>query len=198
MLIIETNLSAAGFKLDYRLRQRPGTKRLKLTVQPGGQIIVSAPPRFSRRLIEQFIRQHRAWLEKQIERSKLLPTTTTNRRAYLKNKSAARQLAMERLAFFNQHYNFSYQRLTIRNQRTRWGSCSKQGALSFNYKISLLPPDLADYVIVHELCHLGQFNHSAKFWALVGQTIPDYLARRRALRRLGLSGFDLNSGDDLC
>ena len=108
-------------------------------------------------------------------------------RHYLRYKEAARELVKERLAYFNQFYGFSLQRLAIRNQRTRWGSCSKKGNLNFNYRILFLPPALADYLIVHELCHLKEFNHSARFWALVQQMIPEYKTTRRALRNIAVS-----------
>lgn len=93
---------------------------------------------------------------------------------YLEYKEKARELAHNRLKYFNQHYKLSYGKVSIRNQRSRWGSCSSKGNLNFNYKIALLPPHLADYVIVHELCHRGQFNHSQNFWDLVGETLPNY------------------------
>jgi predicted metal-dependent hydrolase len=93
----------------------------------------------------------------------------------------ARALAAARLAHFNTFYNFTYNQVRIRNQKTRWGSCSQKGNLNFTYKLILLSSRLVDYVIVHELCHLEQMNHSPKFWELVSQTIPDYKARRREL-----------------
>ena len=93
---------------------------------------------------------------------------------YLEYKETARSIVVSRLEHFNQHYNFKFGKISIRNQKSRWGSCSSKGNLNFNYKIALLPPYLADYVIVHELCHIGQFNHSQKFWDLVGETLPDY------------------------
>ncbi len=97
-----------------------------------------------------------------------------NRAAYLKYKEVARQLAKNRLAHYNAVYGFTVNRIAIKDSRSRWGSCSKKGNLNFSYKIALLPLDMADYVIVHELCHLGEFNHSQKFWDLVAQTVPNY------------------------
>lgn len=105
----------------------------------------------------------------------------TNYRAH---KEVARSFVLERLSFWNAYYGFSIGRVSIKNQRTCWGSCSAKGNLNFNYKIAALPPYLADYVIVHELCHLGELNHSARFWDLVGKSIPDYAKRRAALKKL--------------
>jgi len=102
---------------------------------------------------------------------------------YEKHKHAARRLVHERLAHFNQQYNFRFGRVSIKNQRTRWGSCSKLGNLNFNYKIALLPQPLADYLIVHELCHLGEFNHSSRFHALVARALPNHRELRRILNR---------------
>jgi predicted metal-dependent hydrolase len=106
-----------------------------------------------------------------------------NRQGYLAYKEQARQIATERLAHFNQFYNFTYGRISIRSQKTRWGSCSKRGNLNFNYRIALLPPHLADYIIVHELCHIGQFNHSRDFWNLVAKADPEYKAHRAELKK---------------
>lgn len=111
-----------------------------------------------------------------------LPRAKRGSAAHNGAKRAARALAHARLAHFNQFYGFTYQRVFIRNQKTRWGACSAKGNLGFNYRIAYLPPQLADYVIVHELCHLGQFNHSPAFWQLVAQMIPDYKTHRRELR----------------
>lgn len=105
---------------------------------------------------------------------------------YSKYKNVASILTNERLEYFNQFYNYKWGRVTIRNQKTRWGSCSKSGNLNFNYKIVLLTPKQADYIIVHELCHLKEFNHSQRFWDLVGNTIPDYKEVRSSLKTDGL------------
>ena len=104
-----------------------------------------------------------------------------NRSAYLKHKEAARVLVHERITYFNNLYQFEYGRVAIRDQRSRWGSCSRKGNLNFNYRIALLPPQLADYIVVHELCHLREFNHSKHFWNLVARAVPDYAAKRKAL-----------------
>jgi len=106
------------------------------------------------------------------------------RREYAERKEEARHLILSRLSHFNQFYNFTYNRVAVRNQKSRWGSCSSKKNINFNYRLVLIPPYLADYVIVHELCHLGQMNHSQKFWDLVGQAIPDYQKRRRELKAI--------------
>jgi len=96
----------------------------------------------------------------------------------------AKRLVLVRLAHFNRLYGFQWERISIRDQRSRWGSCSNRGTLSFNWRIATMPPEVADYVIVHELCHLGAFDHSASFWHLVRRALPDFHARRAALREI--------------
>ncbi|MFA6463413.1 MAG: M48 family metallopeptidase [Candidatus Paceibacterota bacterium] len=87
---------------------------------------------------------------------------------------------------FNTSYNFTYNSVKIKSTKTRWGSCSSKGNLNFSYKIALLPEHLADYLVVHELCHLGEFNHSENFWNLVEKTIPDFAQRRHELKKIKL------------
>ena len=106
-----------------------------------------------------------------------------NKKEYEKYKAQAFELATRRIEYFNAFYNFKYNGITIRDQKTRWGSCSTKGNINFNYKIVLLPPKLADYIIVHELCHLGQFNHSQKFWDLLAKIFPDHQALRVQLKK---------------
>lgn len=107
-----------------------------------------------------------------------------NSRHYRKHKEAARALVHARLFYYNTHYQVPLRKVFIKNSKSRWGSCSSKGNLNFNYKLLFLPPEVADYIIVHELCHLREFNHSSKFWTVVAQTLPDHKARRRALRQL--------------
>lgn len=101
-------------------------------------------------------------------------------------KKKALELVTSRLEFFNTTYNFKYNSVRIKNTTSRWGSCSSKGNLNFNYRIVLIDAKLADYIVVHELCHLGEFNHSEKFWGLVQKTIPDYIHIREELKKIGL------------
>jgi hypothetical protein len=98
-------------------------------------------------------------------------------------REQARCLVENRINYFNRFYNFEINRIAIKNAKTRWGSCSSKRNLNFNYKIIYLGPDLADYLMVHELCHLGELNHSKRFWALVFKTIPDYIKINKELKK---------------
>jgi len=107
------------------------------------------------------------------------------RRRFTKDKKEQARIFIEnRLSYINKLYNFKINRIAIKNTTTRWGSCSSKSNLNFNYKIIYLKPELADYLIVHELCHLGELNHSKRFWALVSKTIPDYAKVNKELKRI--------------
>lgn len=176
----------------YTLRKSPRARYMRLTVYHDGAVVVTTPLSFSPTAVERFVRKKARWLLSTIAFFKAHPVTTfprSSRAEYRKQKEAARTFAEQRLAHFNAHYGFRFHRVSIRNQKSRWGSCSKKGNLNFNYKIALLPAHLADYIIVHELCHLKAFDHSRAFWALVGEMIPDARERRRALRRIDVRGF---------
>lgn len=112
-----------------------------------------------------------------VRRKKLKPVSKAQR-------ERARALVHARLEHYNAHYNFTYHKVFIKNQKTRWGSCSSNGNLNFNYRITELTPELADYLVVHELCHLKEFNHGQAFWDLVAEQIPDYLELSKRLRHI--------------
>lgn len=111
------------------------------------------------------------------------------------HKARAHALVMARLQYFQSvyrdqfGYTFLYKKVTIKNQFSRWGSCSRKGNLNFNYRIVFLPPEQADYLIVHELCHLGEFNHSKNFWDLVEKTTPNWKKLRHELKEGGKKLF---------
>lgn len=121
---------------------------------------------------------------KVIKRKSKKKIKKSSRENFLKHKNDTKILVLERLNFYNLHYKFSYNRITIKNVTSRWGSCSRKNNLNFNYRIAHLPKELSDYIVVHELCHLGQFNHSQKFWDLVEETIPNYLELRNKLKKI--------------
>ncbi len=185
---MQRRIKLQGEEIDYNLRKNRRTKRLRLTIYCDGSLAVSAPRRLSLGDIENYILQKSDWVLSKLKifknKAKSSIFNGTNARDYLQLKEVALKLAQEKVAVFNQQYNLTYRRISIRNQKTRWGSCSRAGNLNYNYKITLLPERLADYIIVHELCHLQEFNHSRRFWDLVAQTVPDYKQRRKEIRNL--------------
>ncbi|MCB1161442.1 MAG: SprT family zinc-dependent metalloprotease [Candidatus Krumholzibacteriia bacterium] len=97
----------------------------------------------------------------------------------------AKELLSARVAHWSAATGLAPTRLSVRDTRSRWGSCSARGHLSFNWKIVMAPPAVVDYLVVHELCHLRHLDHSPRFWTLVGRHCPDYERARRWLRRRG-------------
>jgi len=106
------------------------------------------------------------------------------RRFTTEKREQARYFVENRISYFNKFYKFEINRIAIKNTSARWGSCSSKRNLNYNYKIIYLKPALADYLIVHELCHLKEFNHSKRFWSLVYKTIPAYVKINKELRRI--------------
>ncbi|MCX6703519.1 MAG: M48 family metallopeptidase [Candidatus Zambryskibacteria bacterium] len=182
-------------KIEYLLKISKRASQLRLTVQTNGGVIVTAPELLSLGFIERAVGSRAKWILEKIEYFKkigtfgknLIPRPRVTKKQkhahYLEHKEVARKLVGERLEYFNTFYKFNIGRISIKNTKSRWGSCSRKGNLNFNYKIALLTPRQADYIIVHELCHLGQFNHSKKFWDLVAQSIPEYKKIHTELRK---------------
>lgn len=171
--------------IPYTLRRYKRSKHINISLGEDNVILVTAPYRVSLRQIEDALRKHSEWILRQLHQVAHNPVSFTMRMTkddYLRYKDKAFILVSERVGHFNQFYNFDFKRISIRNQKTRWGSCSTSGTLSFNFKILFLPPQQRDYIIVHELCHLKEFNHSSAFWALVEKTIPEYKILRRQLK----------------
>lgn len=170
----------------YTLRTTKRTKRLRVTIYPGGEVIVSHPKWATERALLKFLREHATWISRESARMKGIKKPEAKlrgtRRDYLAKKETARALVVERLTHWNRQYNFSYKRIAIKNMSSRWGSCSQRQNLNFHYKIVDLSPELQDYLIVHELCHLSEFNHGDAFWNLVGKIIPNYEVLRRQLK----------------
>ncbi len=172
-------------RITFTIKRSRRAKRIRLVVHRDGRVAVSCPHGADMALIRQFVLAKRQWIWRKLQAFKnskgnLLSQLTPQ--DYRTNKERARQLVEERIAFFNQMLGLTFNRLSIRNQKSRWGSCSSKKNININYKIIFLTPRQQDYIIVHELCHLQHMNHSPKFWALVEQLIPEYRTLRKELR----------------
>lgn len=172
-------------KIEYTLKVSRWAKRMRLAIYCDGNFVVTVPKNLSQNIVEQFIIGKSQWVIDKLEYFKKIPNRVfeNTKKDFQKYKEGALFLAQKRIEYFNQIYGFNFNRINIKNQKTRWGSCSRKGNLNFNYKIALLPQKLSDYIIVHELCHLKEFNHSHKFWNLVAKTVPDYLDLREKIRK---------------
>ena len=172
---------------DHAVRRSERARRIRVTVHRDGRVVLTVPRRASEETARRFLAARAEWVERTRERLRSLPPPLVpagGRREYRARKEEARELATRLLEKWNTTYGFKWSNVRIANQKTRWGSCSRRGTLSFNYRIVHLPPRLADYLVVHELCHLREMNHSARFWALVARALPDYRTLRRALESL--------------
>ena len=179
-------INLGGRTVAYTLRVSKRARNLRLTIRGDGNLVATLPRGMHERFAARFIAKKSRWVIDTLDRFKKFPAgnfTKGSRRDFLAHKERARALVQDRLAYFGPLYDLSYCRISIRNQKTRWGSCSRKGNLNFNYKIALLPPRHADYIIVHEICHLKELNHSKRFWDLVAALIPDHRAIRAELRK---------------
>lgn len=175
--------------MDYKII-RSNRKSLGLEIKPDGQVIVRAPVRISEREIQMFVKQHEDWLRKHLE---IVKQKQENRPEIEKlTMQEIRELAdqalkviPERVAYYAQKVGVSYGKITIRNQKSRWGSCSSKGNLNFNCLLMLTPPEVIDSVVVHELCHRKEMNHSDRFYAEVLRVFPDYWKWNKWLKENG-------------
>ncbi|MEK7613670.1 MAG: SprT family zinc-dependent metalloprotease [Patescibacteria group bacterium] len=182
-------ITLANRKVDYTLRKSKRARRMRLAVYCDGTIVVTTPFDLQESTAERFIKEKSQWLFSKIAFFKQFKGQAIARYSesdYIKYKDGAQALAVARVKHFNKIYKADYNQINIKNQKTRWGSCSKKGNLNFNYKIALLPQRLSDYIIAHEMSHLKEFNHSRKFWKWVEKGIPDYLQIRSELKRSGV------------
>ncbi len=179
-------LNQIQFQFEHKINRR--SKRVRLAIYPGGRVTVTTPYGTPDSLINQFIHKKSKWILDKLNYSKKFNPTPIkkDKESFAKHKVEALRLAKTRLEFYNKIYKFKYNRVSVKNHTSLWGSCSKRGNLNFNYRIALLPLTHADYVIVHELCHIKEFNHSKKFWDLLAQTIPNHKQIRADLRKIGL------------
>lgn len=173
-------------KISYVFKKNKRAKRATLAVSRSGEVSITVPWFVSEKSAREFILEKTNWLLDKLEyfKSKPLPIIPpADAKDYLKYKKLAYEIAESKIKRFNLFYGFSFAKISVRNQKSRWGSCSKSGNLSFNYRIIFLPELMCDYIIIHELCHLGEFNHSKKFWNLVFQSVPNFKELRKKIRK---------------
>jgi len=171
---------------------RSNRKTISIRINPDLTVTVRAPKRASRDDIERILIEKKSWIIKHIEKLKEAKSSFQTAETELLTKEAVRGLAQEalnyipgRVAFFAKQMGVSYGRITIRNQKTRWGSCSSKGNLNFNCLLMLATPEVIDYVVVHELCHRKEMNHSKAFWDEVEKIVPDYKKHVKWLKNEG-------------
>ena len=165
-------------------------KSYSITVERDGTVTIRAPFFMSERRIREIIEERKDWIEKaqnklasRAERLNSLTPITKDEIDSL--KAAAKPIIEEKVRHFADKIGVEYGKITIRNQRTRYGSCNAKGNLNFNCLIMLMPNEIIDYVIVHELCHIKEMNHSRRFWNEVESVLPDYKERRKWLKQNG-------------
>ena len=143
-----------------------------------GRLIVRAPLRATERDIAGFLEKHQSWIETHMAKAQAQQQAAAGCRLSVQelNELADKALRFipERVAHYAPLVGVTYGRITIRNQQTRWGSCSSKGNLNFNCLLMLTPPEVIDSVVVHELCHRKEMNHSARFYAEVLRVFPEY------------------------
>ena len=176
-------------KLEYTVI-RSNRRTIGLEVKPDGQVIVRVPIRLPDSEICKFVHKHEEWIQKhqEIARQRLEERPPVEKLTMQEIQELADQAVKvipHRVAYYAPKIGVDYGRITIRNQKTRWGSCSANGNLNFNCLLMLTPSEVIDSVVVHELCHRKEMNHSDRFYAEVLRVFPDYWKWNRWLKENG-------------
>lgn len=165
---------------------RSRRKTIGIRVLPDGSVQVLCSLYASALHIDAIVHSKANWIEKKLLEIKHQPPAIPFTDQELSDLTTlAKKELPPRIAFYAAQIGVSYGRITIRHQKTRWGSCSTKGNLNFNCLLMLTPPEVRDYIIVHELCHIKQMNHSFKFWAEVKKIVPDYREAKQWLKEKG-------------
>ncbi len=172
--------------MDYTLIR---SRRKTLSIQvKDGEVLVKAPMRLSQREIDRFLGEKSGWIAECLQKYQ---TALDDAGGKLTDEqvetmvSLAKDVFRERVSHYAPLVGVRFGRITVRCQKTRWGSCSAQGNLSFNAALLMAPPEVLDSVVVHELCHRLEMNHSARFYAEVTRVMPDYHQNHRWLKDHG-------------
>ena len=167
----------------YFVRHRRA-RRYVLRVESDGRLRVTIPRGGSRREAEAFVHRNIDWVVSQRTRAQAEVRPLDNDKIL---RQRARRELPARLLELAGRYGLAVTRVSVRDQRSRWGSCGRDGHICLNWRLVLMPPSVRDYVLVHELMHLRRMDHSPAYWRLVAEACPDYRAARDWLRRHGPS-----------
>lgn len=189
---ITINYQGATYTLPYAII-RSKRKTYAISIKEDASIIFRVPLHTSERQVAQLAEEKKHWLIKHYleicakKNSRPVSGLSAVQKSTLEKryKEAARSYIPARVAYYHSLTGGIYHRICIRDQKTRWGSCSGKGTLSFNWRLMLAPPAILDYVVVHELCHLTHMNHSPAFWQAVESVYPDYRNARKWLKEHG-------------
>ena len=160
-------------------------KTIAIQIKPDGQVVVRCPKRMRIEEARRFVESKADWIEKHLANRQPQNVAKYTPQEIEQLREQARKLIAERVKHFAPIVGVTYGQIAIRTQHTRWGSCSSKGNLNFNCLLALVPPEVLDYVVVHELCHRKELNHSARFWNEVERILPDYKTRRSWLKERG-------------
>jgi predicted metal-dependent hydrolase len=184
----DINQPSLPFESPFVFVRHPRARRYVIRVDGDGSVRVTVPRWGSKRDAATFVEQQRGWIETQQRRAeeerrrpRAAALSAVEERAL--RARARRELPARLLELAAQH-GLTVSRVSVRNQKWRWGSCSPTGLICLNWRLVRMPDAVRDYVMLHELMHLKRMDHSPKFWKLVALACPDYQAARRFLRQL--------------
>ena len=169
---------------------RSNRRTISLEITPAGKVLLRAPRRMPETDIRAFVESKSSWLTKHLQKKEkdiesLQEEGYFTQQEIKKLVALAKQVIPEKVAYYARIMGVTYGRISIRKQKTRWGSCSREGNLNFNSLLMMAPPEVLDYVVVHELSHRIEMNHSARFWAQVEKVMPYYRVPRKWLTEHG-------------
>ena len=192
-MIAELTISGAPGQREIRVPViRSARKSLGLEVRDANTVLARIPARVSDRELKAFVENHRSWI---LEKTAVMAEREENRKSTpapppeLLSKTDWMKIQLKigkRVRHYCEAMGVTVGYVTVKNQKTRWGSCSAKGNVNFNYQLAFLPDELLDYVVIHELAHRRHMNHSRAFWAEVEKYCPDYLERREQLKEYSL------------
>lgn len=174
--------------LVVNIKRQAYRRSIKLQHQ-SANFTITVPVGMSMGAIEKFLHTQTKWMSKRLmnlQKKELLPELPFSE----DTKRAAKILVMSLIEHYQTLYPYPFKRVTIKDLHSKWGSCSTQKNLNFNYRIIALPADLAAYLVVHELCHLAELNHSIHFWRLVSKAFPNYVLLRKKLHNIDFQKVD--------